>query len=111
MRSHCLHHPILLPPNPQPKLNHTHTTKPKSTTNLTRHHNNIIQPTQQNTMGNQDSTPLRPSTHPHNNQHHTKLSTPTNTQTITNYKKANWTGFKEEIKQALSNPIATDNVH
>src|SRR6478609_10906600 len=46
------------------------------------HHNNIIQPTQQNTMGNQDSTPLRPSTHPHNNLHHTKLSTPTNTQNL-----------------------------
>src|SRR6476469_4840863 len=32
-------------------------------------------------------------------------------KTFTNYKKANWTGFKEEIKQALSNTPAPDNVH
>src|SRR6478609_1967018 len=31
--------------------------------------------------------------------------------TFTNYKKANWTGFKEEIEQALSNTPAPDNVH
>src|SRR6478609_7267135 len=62
-------------------------------------------------MGNLDRTPLRPSTHPHNNQHHTKLSTPTNTQNAYNYKKANWTGFKEEIEQALLNTPAPDNVH
>src|SRR6476619_1288640 len=33
-------------------------------------------------MGNQDSTPLRSSTHPHNKNHHRKLLTPTNTQNL-----------------------------
>src|SRR6476469_515245 len=32
-------------------------------------------------------------------------------KTFTNYKKAKWTGFKEEIEQALSNTPASDNVH
>ena len=62
-------------------------------------------------MGNQDSTPLRPSIHPHNNQHHTKLSTPTNTQNLYQLQESNWTCFKEEIEQALSNTPAPDNVH
>src|SRR6478609_4770643 len=86
--------PILLPLDPQPKLTHTHTTKPKSTTNLTGHHNNIIQPTQQNTKRNQDRTPLRPSTHPHNNQHHTKLLTPTNTQKLYQLHETKVDGFQ-----------------
>src|SRR6478609_2681673 len=32
-------------------------------------------------------------------------------KTFTNYKKANWTSFKEKIEQALSNTPAPDNVH
>src|SRR6476661_3830119 len=32
-------------------------------------------------------------------------------KTFANYKKANWTGFKEEIEQALSNTPVPDNVH
>src|SRR6478609_7968593 len=62
-------------------------------------------------MGNQDSTPLRPSTHPHNNHITENFRLQQTPKTFTNNKKANWTDFKEEIEQALPNTPAPDNVH
>src|SRR6476469_5713642 len=88
---------ITLPPssNPSPTRSstetHTHAYHQTNTNNQPQQTSPQYHPTHSTKQkGKPRQHSIQPSTHPHNNQH--LQQTP---KTFTNYKKANWTSFKE----------------
>ena len=96
------------------KHKHTnpHTTARKPTTYLTRHHNHNKLTTKKHWLDHNAGIKLRSTDNPDNLQNKDKLQNTTAPQNLyTNYNKANWQEFTQEIEQTLADTEAPQNAH